>query len=60
MKLKSAIIENMKEKIRRLSIPKSFACSPVLIHVNGVDDAVIESDYFDHIIDFGSLFESDV
>jgi hypothetical protein len=49
------IIHEMKEKIQRLNPPKGFSCSPVLIHVNGVESAVLESDYFAHILDFGQL-----
>jgi hypothetical protein len=29
---------------------------PVLIHVNGVDDSVLEERYFDTVIDFGELW----
>jgi AAA+ ATPase superfamily predicted ATPase len=58
--IKGSVVENMKEKIRRISIPKGFALSPVLIHVNGVEDALTDSDYFAHVIDFGSLLESDL
>lgn len=32
--------------------PKGFSCRPVLIHVNGVSQDVIESDFFSNIIDF--------
>ena len=41
----------------RLKRPKGFSIRPVLIHVNGVSEAVIESDFFSSIIDFGNLFE---
>jgi hypothetical protein len=32
-----------------------MSCRPVLIHVNGVNEEVIDSDYFAHIIDMGGL-----
>lgn len=51
--LKRSIIDEMKEKIARLSLPKGFACSPVLIHVNGVEEDVEDAAYFSHIVDFG-------
>ena len=35
------IIEEMKEKISRLSLPRGFSCWPVFIHVNGVSDSVV-------------------
>lgn len=49
------IINEVQEKINRLKRPKEFSCKPVLIHVNGVRDNVIESEFFSQIIDFGEL-----
>lgn len=49
------IIEEMQEKIKRLTIPRGMAVCPVLIHINGVEDSVIDSDYFTEIIDFSSF-----
>ena len=51
------IVGEMQNKIARLSIPKGFACCPVLIHVNGIHEKVKESDYFVEVIDFGALLE---
>lgn len=51
----TSVIEEVKQKIDRLSIPKNFSYRPVLIHVNGVSEAVVESGYFAKIIDFGQL-----
>jgi len=51
------VIEQVKQKINSLSKPKNFSCWPVLIHVNGVKDSVIESKYFAQIIDFSSLLQ---
>ncbi len=53
--IQSEVIEQVKEKIARLSLPRGFSCCPVLIHVNGVSDAVADSGYFSQIIDFSSL-----
>jgi len=53
--IKSEVIDQVKEKIARLSIPRGFSCWPVLIHVNGVSESTIESGYFSQIIDFSSL-----
>lgn len=55
--IKVDIINEMKEKLARLSIPKGFACYPVLVHINGVEDAVTEKGYFYDIIDFSKLLE---
>jgi len=49
------IIDEMEEKIKRLRIPRNFSIRPVLIHVNGVEDSVLEENYFDKIIDFSEL-----
>ena len=51
------IIDEMEEKIQRLAVPKRFSIRPVLIHVNGVDESVLDTGYFDKIIDFGKLLE---
>ncbi len=51
------IIHEIQQKIKNIAIPKNFTCVPVLIHVNGVDDEVIEADYFYKIIDFRELLE---
>ena len=52
-----AIIEEMQEKINALHHAKRFSCRPVLIHVNGVNDEVIDADYFSAIIDASELFQ---
>ncbi len=49
------VVEEVKEKIKALNLPKNFSYRPILIHVNGVDDAVLETEFFASIIDFGSL-----
>lgn len=53
--IKSSIIEEVREKIRRIKIPKHFSIMPVLIHVNGVSEQVVESEFFAHIIDFSEF-----
>ena len=47
----------MEEKRKRLKVPRHFSIRPVLIHVNGVEDSVLEEGYFDKVIDFGQLLE---
>ncbi len=51
------IINEMQKKLNSLYYPKGFSCRPVLIHVNGVHEDVINSDFFAAIIDFGSLLK---
>lgn len=49
------VINEVKEKISRISTPKGMAILPVLVHVNGVTDQVIEANYFHSIIDFSQM-----
>ena len=49
------VIDEVKQKIRGLALLKNIAIRPVLIHVNGVDEHVKESDFFSSIIDFHDL-----
>jgi hypothetical protein len=51
--LPRSVITEVDAKIGALAKPRNFTFRPVLIHVNGVDDAVHEANYFDAIIDFG-------
>lgn len=54
-KIGAQVIEEVQEKIARMSTPKNFSFIPVLIHVNGVTDTVIERGFFGRTIDFGEL-----
>jgi uncharacterized protein len=56
--IKKNIIHEMQDKISRLYVPKGMSTCPVLIHVNGVSDSVIDSNYFTEIIDFSLILES--
>lgn len=49
------VIEEVEEKLRRLQLPRGFSCRPVLIHVNGVSEDVVDSGYFARIIDLSEL-----
>ncbi len=51
------VIEEVEEKLRRLQLPRGFSCRPVLIHVNGVSEDVVNSGYFARIIDFSELLK---
>jgi uncharacterized protein len=47
------VINEVQNKIDHMSRPKGFSCRPVLIHVNGVSDDIIDSSYFASIVDVG-------
>ena len=53
------VIQEVKDKLKRLERPKGFSCRPVLFHVNGVTDGVLETEYFSRIIDFGTLLSDE-
>lgn len=51
------VIAEMREKVSRLSLPRGMSCCPVLIHVNGVTDAVVDANYFSEIINFSKILQ---
>jgi len=53
------IIQEVKDKINKLTVPKGFSYRPVLIHVNGVAEEVVDKDYFCKIIDMETLLNVD-
>jgi len=56
-KIEKKILDEMEEKRTRLIIPRHFSIRPILIHVNGVDESVLDAGYFDKTIDFSQLLE---
>ena len=54
-KIEKKILEEMEKKRKRLLVPRNFSVRPVLIHVNGADESVLDAGYFDKIIDFSQL-----
>lgn len=53
--VKTDVIAEVEEKIKRLKTPRHVSRRSVLIHVNGVTDDVLERQYFSQIVDFGQL-----
>ncbi len=54
----TSVIDEVRQKIARLNPPQGFACIPVLIHINGVSQEVIDSEYFGMIINACDYLES--
>lgn len=54
-KIDKSVIKEVTTKIDNLKFPLGFSYRPVLIHVNGVTEDVIDSGYFSNIIDMGEL-----
>lgn len=57
-KVGKQVVEEVEEKIKRLSHPKGYTVRPILIHVNGVTEGVIESCLFDKIIDLSDFLKA--
>lgn len=53
--ISAEIITEMKDRVSRLQIPRYQGVVPVLFHIGGVTDSVIEQDYFYRIIDLSAL-----
>lgn len=51
------IIKEVSEKMDKLKLPKHISRRPVLIHVNGVKDEVLDELFFHKIIDFTDVLE---
>lgn len=43
------------KKIKDLKLPRRFSIRPILIHVNGVENTVLDEEYFAKVIDFGQF-----
>lgn len=56
--LTTKVIEELEKKINKLMIPKHCSIRPILIHVNGVEESVLDERYFDQVIDFSQLLQS--
>jgi AAA+ ATPase superfamily predicted ATPase len=48
-------IEEMKNVLTALKLPRGFSVRPILIHVNGVEETVIDSGFFARIVDFSEF-----
>ncbi len=55
--INSKVINDVNQKIVRLKLGRGTACLPILIHVNGVANCILEEDFFYKIIDFQDLLE---
>lgn len=53
-----SVSEEMREKVKRLALPKSYSFRCAIVTVNGVTEELRESGIFDYIIDFSDLCKS--
>lgn len=56
--INTSVIEEVEQKLRVLKLPRGYACNPVLIHISGVTNSLIDKDYFVHTIDFSQILSS--
>ncbi|MCP5491815.1 MAG: AAA family ATPase [Chlamydiales bacterium] len=53
--ISSKVISDVRTKINRLKVPRGYSVLPVLIHISGVSNHVVESEYFYETIDFSEF-----
>ena len=53
--ISTSVIAEVQSKIDALSPPKGMSCRPILVHVNGVTDELVDSGFFADIIDFSQF-----
>lgn len=56
----SDVIQEVKEKLKKLKLPRHFSYRPVLIHVNGVREDVVDNGFFSKIINFSQLLNNNI
>jgi len=55
--ISQSIIKEMQDKITRFKPPYGYACIPVILHVGGVQQSVIDAEYFGAIINVCDWFD---
>lgn len=55
----SSVIDEVKEKINRLSVPKGKSIRAVLIHAGELDKKIVHEGFFDTVISFDNLISGD-
>jgi AAA+ ATPase superfamily predicted ATPase len=53
--IKMSVISQVREKIKKLKVPRHISRRPVLIHVNGITENVLDSEFFSDVVNFGDL-----
>jgi AAA+ ATPase superfamily predicted ATPase len=55
--ISTKIIPEIESKLESLSLPKNYSIAKALISVNGIDQALLDSEYFDYIINLQDIFQ---
>lgn len=53
------VIKEVEKKLDALQLPRGFSVRPILVHVNGVDENVVDSGFFARIVDFAEFLENE-
>lgn len=56
--IKKQVIDEVKEKINRLKIPRHTSIRPILIYLGEAHDEVLDANYFAQIINIEALLEA--
>ncbi len=51
------VIEDMKEKIRRIAAPKHLSIVPVLLYIGDVQDEILDAQFFGKVFDISVLLD---
>lgn len=51
------VVDEVRERLKRLQAPKHLSFRPVLIHASGVAESVVEERFFANIIDFTTFLQ---
>ncbi|MBP9726939.1 MAG: ATP-binding protein [Gammaproteobacteria bacterium] len=49
------VINQVKEKIKHMTVPKNFSIIPVLIHANGISESLEDTQFFPYILNITDL-----
>jgi len=55
--IKPSVVREMEAKLSRMKLPKNTAVRPVLMYAGELAPEVLEADYFDRILDLGTMLE---
>lgn len=56
-RIERSCISDVREKIRKLKLPKGTPCRTVLVYHGELDPGIADEDYFDYLVPFERLFE---
>jgi hypothetical protein len=54
-RITAAVIDEVKQKVLRLAVPKGISTRTVLIHAGDIEPAAIREGFFDHLVPFDNL-----